>query len=247
MAKFLIANQQSLKKQLRGSKKQMYQRIDIPAVLDLVGESITNFLSDAATRKHADVGLEDLAGDISSLSLPRWIGQLSRLKRLSLWDGSILNREVALALNATCFEFEDLTFFMCNPHGRDASDIDHDLAEFFGTLRSDTLRAFSALSSRLVGAETLLALNNHSKSLRSLKLVELESDAIRKLSYLQGCKAIEVLDIKDAHGSVNLEATENDIFLEVISWLCGCSKLQDVRFTNLLSAPAILEHLCCKY
>lgn len=84
MARFLKANETPVKKKLRGSKKHMYQRIDIPLVLDLVGESITSFVSAAATKKDASVALEDLAGNINTTSLQSWSGKLSKLKSLTV-------------------------------------------------------------------------------------------------------------------------------------------------------------------
>lgn len=84
MAGFMKANETPIKKKLRASKKQMYQRIDIPLVLDLVGEFITNFVSTAADKTGASVALEDLAGHINTISLRSWTSKLSKLKSLTL-------------------------------------------------------------------------------------------------------------------------------------------------------------------
>lgn len=84
MDQFLKETETPTKKKLRGSKKQMYQRIDIPLVLDLVGEFITNFVSTAADQKGASAALEDLAGHINTISLRSWTSKLSKLKSLTL-------------------------------------------------------------------------------------------------------------------------------------------------------------------
>jgi hypothetical protein len=95
-----------------------------------------------------------------------------------------------------------------------------------------------------IGPETLLALNNHSNSLKALKLNGLKSAAVKNLSLLQGCGVLEILDIQDSDGFVNLEETENDIFLEVVEWLGRCDRLRDLSFKNFLSAPSILTDIC---
>jgi hypothetical protein len=136
-----------------------------------VGESITSFVTLAATENHATVALDDIApGDISSVVLPRWIGRLSRLKSITLWDGVVLNEDVANAINNNCPNFNDLTFLYCSERGTDPN-----LAAFFGALRSNSLESLNALSAEGIGPETLLALNNHGKSLKTLKIDGLRS------------------------------------------------------------------------
>ena len=83
MAMFLRAQETPTKKKTR-AKKQAYRRLDIPLVLHLVGESITSFVSDEASKNRATVALEDLAGEISSEALQTWSSRLSRLKGLTL-------------------------------------------------------------------------------------------------------------------------------------------------------------------
>jgi hypothetical protein len=168
MAQFLKAQGTPVKKRTRGGKA-IGMRLNIPVVLDLVGESITSFVSVSATENRATVALDDIApGNISSAVLPRWAGRLSRLKSMTLWDGAVLNGEVANAINNYCPNFNDLTFFLCS-----RNDTDPDFASFFGTLRSNSLESFTALSAQGIGPETLLALNNHSSSLKTLKLEDL--------------------------------------------------------------------------
>jgi hypothetical protein len=47
------------------------------------------------------------------------------------------------------------------------------------------------------------------------------TDALKSLSLLQGCLALEVLALKDSHGLINLEATENDTFVEIVDVRVG--------------------------
>ena len=74
--------------------------------------------------------------------------------------------------------------------------------------------------------------------------MDIRSEAIRNLSLLQGCLALESFALKDADGLINLESTENDIFLEVVAWLGRCERLREISFKKLVSAPTILTHVC---
>ena len=153
---------------------------------------------------------------------------------------------MAATLKENCFELDDLTFFTCIPVHYSLAEIDHNMSAFFSGLRKNTMRFFSALSAKAVGPETMLALKNHSKSLESLMLDGLASSSIRQLSRLQHCVALQVITIVDADREVNLEETENDIFLEVVQWLGNCKNLRVLRLTNLVSAPAIMTQVSCK-
>lgn len=160
------------------------------------------------------------------------------------FDGSALDGEVAASINKTCFEFEDVTFYDCRDISKSPAENDQNLAAFFSTLRSNSIKSFNALSARGVGPETLLALNNHSESLKVLKLDGLEPEAIEALPYLQGCRTLEILHINDKQGIINLDGVEEDSIQEVVSWLCGCHNLHELSLKNLANAPVILERVC---
>jgi hypothetical protein len=244
MAKFLKAQDAPagpVQKKTRGGKQRSYIRLNSATIVDLVGESITSYVADAATRDQVLVALEDISGDISTTALQKWVGRLSRLKTLTLYDGSVLNEGVAIAINKHCPDFDDLMFCFCL---RDK--VDPDIASFLSTLRSNSLRSFTAISAQSIGPETFLALNRHSASLKVLKLDDLKADAIKNLSLLQCCEALEILDLQDADGLINLKETENDIFLEVLAWLRRCNQLQELRLKKFLSAPPILTDLCLR-
>lgn len=150
----------------------------------------------------------------------------------------MLNSTAAEAIASHCHNFDDLTFYTC------LTDVDNNLADFFRGLRSQTLRSFAAISAASIGPQSLLSLNHHARSLRRLKLDGLKLIAIKNLSYLQGCDKLESLEISDADGLVDLEATENDVYLDVISWLSKCSNLRELMLRNLVCGPAILTQVC---
>ncbi|KAF8851146.1 hypothetical protein BDZ45DRAFT_632124 [Acephala macrosclerotiorum] len=238
MTGFLKPQATPMEQKTRGAKAA-YKRLDIPLVLELIGESITSFISESASQNRGTVAVEDLSGLISAIALPKWASRLSKLKSMTLWDGAALNASVANAIASNCYSFDDLTFFTCL-----RADADNDLAAFFGGLRTHTLRSFAALSAGSVGPQTLLSLNRHARSLKKLKLDGLKSDAIKNLSYLQGCDKLESLEIADAEGLINLEATENDAYLEIVAWLSKCDSLRELLISNLVSGPAILTQVC---
>lgn len=236
MTGFLKLPETPMKLKVRGAKAK--KRLDIQLVLELIGESITSFIAESASQNKATVAVEDLSGDIRATVLPKWVSRLSKLKSMTLWDGAVLSASVADAIANNCHVFDDLTFYSC------LSDADNDLAAFFSGLNQNTLRSFAALSAGSVGPQSLLSLNHHAQSLKKLKLDGLKIDAIKNLSYLQGCDRLESLEISDADGVINLETTENDVYLEVVAWLGKCSNLRELLLRNFLSGPAILTEVC---
>jgi hypothetical protein len=240
MAQFLKKPDTPIKQKMRGAKTSN-KMMNVPDILDLVGESITKFVSQSANQNRATVALEDLSGNISGAALPRWVGRISKLKGMTLWDGAALGGSVATSIANNCHHFDELTFYRCLK-----TDIDQDLASFFSGLKKNSLRSFAALSANAIGPETLLSLNHHKSSLQRLKLDGLRSEAIKALSCFQECIALEALEIQDSDGLVNLEAAENDIFLEVIAWLGRCEGLRELLLRNFASGPAILTQICLK-
>lgn len=113
-------------------------------------------------------------------------------------------------------------------------------------MRPNSLKAITTLSDIGAGAETFLALNAHGESLKELRIC-VSNESMPHLSLLAGCTALEALRIEDVHGSIVLEETQNDVFLEMIAWLRKCENLQRLSFTKVLSAssivtPLLLEH-----
>ena len=216
-------------------------RLDVPRILDLVGESITNFVCQAASQSGTTVALEDISGNVNNAALTRWVGRVSKLKVMNLWDAAALREDTATVIANNCPLFDELQFYDSSKE-----DNDPDLAAFLSALKKDSLRSFAAIRATTVGPETLLSLNHHKNSLKRLMLDGLRSNAIKTLSLPQECDAIEYLEIQDFDGLVNLEATENDVFLEVIAWLGRCEGLRELLLRNLASGPAILTQICLK-
>jgi hypothetical protein len=102
-------------------------------------------------------------------------------------------------------------------------------------------------SSHDAGPETFLSLNNHHASLKHLTLGTLKVPALKSLSLLKGCTAIESLDLEDAYGTIDLEAIENDTFLETIAWLTSCKNLKSISLTNFVNGPQMLTSVCLEH
>lgn len=215
--------------------------LSIPEILNLVVESITGFVSNAAKHNGAAVALEELSGNIDSTSLSKWTSRLSRLRSMTLWDGSGLNASVGEAIATYCPNFDDLTFYSCV-----GTDSDKSLAAFLDALRPNSLQSFTVIGSNEIGEATLGSLNSQAKSLKTLKLSNLRNQAITHLSLLEGCDALETLSLWDNDGILDLEATQNDIFLAVIGWLERCERLQNLTLTNFRNGPAIVTKVCLR-
>lgn len=123
-----------------------------------------------------------------------------------------------------------------------ADDRDRKLAKFLSAIRPQSLKVLETIRHIGAGPETFLALNAHSKSLTELHLCT-SDDTLPHLSLLRGCTAIEVLEIEDDNGIVNLEKTQNDVFLETIDWLRQCSALRRLTFSKFLSATSLVAPL----
>ncbi|KAH8600866.1 hypothetical protein B0O99DRAFT_736883 [Bisporella sp. PMI_857] len=240
MAQFLEVQDTPKEIKTRAGKIQP-RRLEVKKIINLVGESITRFISDSAERSHATAALEEILGPLNQVSLPIWTSRLSRLRSMNLYDANVLNENLAIAINNNCPHFDDLTFFRFG-----LNDPESGMASFFSTLRANTIKSFNALNAQRVGAETLLSLNNHSYSLKTLKLDGLVTDAVRNLSLLQGCVNLEVLEITGDGSGLDLEETENEVFLEIVDWLGRCTQLRELRFRKFMSALAILNQLCLR-
>ena len=168
----------------------------------------------------------------------RWAPRLPRLVTLELYDGTPLEDElVHTTIHEHCPQFKSLSIFTWA-----ADDRDQKLAKFLSAIRPQSLKVLELIRDIGAGPETFLALNEHSKSLTELKLCT-SDDALPHLSLLRGCTAIEVLEIEVDNGTINLEKTQNDVFLETIAWLRQCSSLRRLTFHKFLSAPSLVAPL----
>lgn len=173
------------------------------------------------------------------------MSRLPRLQSLELFDGKPLeNPLVHEALHEYCPNFNELMIYTwATP---DLDDRDHKFAEFLSSMRVNSLRSLQTMHDIGADAETFLALNHHGSSLEDLGMYT-SNDSLSHLSMLKGCTTLRQLRIEDTHGTVDLQATQNDVFVETIAWLGKCKDLRSIRFSNFASGasvitPVLLEH-----
>ncbi|KAG9249189.1 hypothetical protein BJ878DRAFT_485203 [Calycina marina] len=234
MSRFLQGQETPIKKRTRKGKLAL-RALQRDVVLDLVGESITSFVSKTAEDNHATVLLEDISGLINRTSLPIWTSRLSRLRSMTLFEGNALSGILAKAINEHCPDFDNIAFFN---GGNDKS-----YAEFFEGLKPNSIKNFRAFHAQQIGSDALLSLNNHFASLTTLKLDGLNAEGIRHLSALKQCIALDSLELT-ANEHVDLERMESDVFEEIVAWLSNCARLKELLLDKFISAPAILSRIC---
>lgn len=123
---------------------------------------------------------------------------------------------------------------------------DLQFAQFLSSMRPNSLKSLQTMHDIGADAETFLALSHHGGSLEDLG-INTSNESLSHLNMLQGCTALRQLRIEDTHGVVDLQATQNDVFLETIAWLSKCKSLRSIRFSNFASGaalmtPVLLEH-----
>jgi hypothetical protein len=167
---------------------------------------------------------------------------LPRLQTLELYDGKPLEDELVHAsIHEHCPQFNSLMIYTWM-----SENSDHKFAKFLGTIRPNSLKQLHTISDIRAGAETFLALNQHGESLEDLRLC-ISNDSAAFLNLLGGCTSLKYLRIEDYHGQVDLEATQQGVYLEVVAWLRKCKNLQQLVFPKLqsgaaIATPVLLEH-----
>ncbi|MCJ1281411.1 hypothetical protein MMC26_000730 [Xylographa opegraphella] len=214
------------------SKTKRPLRLNIIATLEAIGEAITN----------QTPVLEELHGEITPAALLRWIPKLPKLQQITLWNGAALANGVGNFLHIHSPGFKILRFYTWS-----APDTDplfaytlswfQDLA-FLHMVRPRYGSVICSFPSRPTAA--ISGEPRDYQSLLDLKLDNIKPEAMPALSMLKGCTALKTLSLAETIGSTDLEHTQNDIFLEVISWLRDCRNLQSITFHKFLSGPAVL-------
>jgi hypothetical protein len=125
---------------------------------------------------------------------------------------------------------------------RQGTDRDHKLSSFIGGMRPNSLQSLEIIGDAGLGAETFLALNTHSESLKELKLA-FESDVLHHLSLVKGCKALETIKL-ETMGWTELDESYSDVVAELRNWLSECQHLSELEFANFTffnftSAPSL--------
>lgn len=213
--------------QIVSADRRRRSRLDIVAIVDAVGELLTQ----------KTPLVDTISGTISTASLMRWIPRLDRLRSLDrLWDGTVLNGDVAELLRIHCKDFNSCSFFTGNVSQ------DSQLASFFAKLNEQSLESFETFSTNGFGVQCCLALARHSDTLKRLQL-HIQADVIPRLGLLKSLTALETLHLFDIKAVVDLEDEQKDVFLEVVQWLKACRKLHSLKLHQFISGAAIATPL----
>lgn len=208
-------------------KEYNKQVVDVVATVNAIGDAVT-----AKTTL-----LEEIDGHLSPGFLPRWIGRSPKLQSLVLWRGEALANGAGDSIAKHCDQFRNLTI-----HDWLSPDADEAFATFLGELPTDTLAYFEIISHNMIGKLSFQALGRH-KSLQQLDLGNLNREAVENLNALKACTEVHTLKLDDYFGTVQLEALNNDVFLEVVEWLSSCRNLRDLRLKKMFDGPAILSRV----
>lgn len=214
---------------IRGIGKARIVRLDRPKIIHAIADEIT---------QHAPMleAISEPTGlDVLSTALLTWAPRLGHLQRLDLFDGrAFADHQVRNLLHAHCPNLEMLKIYRSS-----STEADNALATFIGGMPENKLTYFENHGDCGIGAETCLAMNSHSKSLKHLKL-GLSEDGVLALGLLQGCTALRTLSVSSDRVSVDLKSAQNDTYLEIVEWLRNCISLKDVSFHNIISAPDLV-------
>ena len=182
--------------------------------------------------------IEELAGRFSKRFLPQWTARSPNLQSMTLFEGNALDNDVQDSIRKHCPQFKSLTVL----EWRD-SDADEVFGHFLGGLRPNSLQYFEMISYSNIGAVSFSALGLHARSLTELKLSNLQNSAVLSLGALKECTKLQLLVLEDNSGSLQLEATQNDIFVEIVEWLSNCAELRDLTLKRFYDATTILAQV----
>lgn len=227
-------NSNHVKRFGKQSTRRQNLRFNADLSREVFGESIIKHVHEQAQRDKSVVSIEELSGKIPANFLLSWCGRLARLKTLTLYEGSSLSKDIGRQIRENCPNFESLSIYSYL-----GNSADNNLSEFFDNLRPNSLSYFEMIHSNDIHKASFSSLSKHSDSLGELKLSSLKSNAIVCLGLLKDCKNLTTLVIQDREGRVDLENAENDILLEVVSWLKGCRKLENLTIDNFFSGVRI--------
>ncbi|KAI9655023.1 MAG: hypothetical protein M1831_004983 [Alyxoria varia] len=203
------------------------KRLNVASIIISIGDVL-------APQTHL---VEDLQNPsfVSPDALMRWLPHLPRLQRLKFWDAQVLaNAEVQNALYTNCPGLKILEIFMWI-----GNQVDQSFGTFLAGLRSNTLQELNTWRDCGVAIETCTALANHALSLTDLRL-GFSVDTVHVLSNLAPCTSLVNLELELPY-TVDLKATQNDVFNSMIHWLQSCHNLKTLKLSECSSSAAILE------
>lgn len=126
---------------------------------------------------------------------------------------------------------------------RRGSDADQGLAAFLNGLRPQSLESFQSFGgSGYGGTQSFRELSSHGESLIQLKLHNLPSEMLPKLSLLKGCTNLISLSLDGSRTDTftEFEKSHKDVFLETAVWLKECRKLRSLAFTKFSGALGLM-------
>ncbi|KAL9104728.1 MAG: hypothetical protein Q9163_000340 [Psora crenata] len=124
---------------------------------------------------------------------------------------------------------------------RNEDDADQQFATFLGDIRAQTLQSLEVYSTSKIGAESFLALSRHRDSLALLHLDSIEMTSMQYLSHLTVCTNLKSLKLaENGRATQDLKRRHNDVFVELIDWLCRCKSLKAISISNFINATALL-------
>lgn len=205
-------------------KEGKFETVNVVATINDVGETI---IPKAAL-------LEEISGHMRPGFLTRWISHTPRLRRMVLWRGDALGQDAGKAIAEHCEHFDSLRLYEFL-----GSDADQVFAKFLSDLKLDTITNLRVISYNNLCRLSFEALGRQS-NLRKLLLNNLCREAMENLNALKDCVNLEILSLEDSSGTVRLEESNNDVFLDVIAWLSSCKKLRDVAIKRFFDGPGIL-------
>ena len=211
-------------------QKMEYNRslVDVQPVINAIGDMLSMKSS----------MIEEITGNLSQEYLPRWIKRTPKLMTLVLWQGAALENGAGSAIHSTCDRFRSITI-----HDYDTAGADHEFSEFLKALNRDTLEYFEMISVSHLNKRSFQGLGQHGQSLKELKLGSLSREAMENLNQLKNCTKLHTLFVEDHTRSTQLEALNNDVFVEVVEWLSSCGELYDLTLKSFFDGPAILARV----
>ncbi|KAK1751603.1 hypothetical protein QBC47DRAFT_390520 [Echria macrotheca] len=202
------------------------------ATIVAAADRIIDKLRTAAHDEDKDIGITSLEGPyLPTANLINWVSVLSRLKSLAVRDGSVLNRDVGLAIRENCPGFNEITCYFC-----DGTDVDMEMAGCIGSLNPNTLESFTITSKNELGQETFQALGQHAVSLTRLSVRDIGHPGLNSLHLIGPCPQLQALTLESDRV---IRRSRWASYEETISWLEQSVNLVDVRL-NIADGPQFL-------
>ncbi|KAI1002503.1 hypothetical protein K3495_g5700 [Podosphaera aphanis] len=143
-------------------------------------------------------------------------------------------------------------------NGHTAQETQDELfAECLTNLKPNTLQKFETLpddfnthrpSNCSIGLKTLLALNHHSHTLRSLKLCCADQTMAENLHRPHDCRNLSILRLSFPPGAgPDMKTTEGEIASQdLIDWICSCRNFRKFLVGESYNGTEILTQVCSK-